>query len=155
MLMDGFPTSYMAYKTRTSRWTRGDWQILGWLFGKIKDKNGSKKKNPLNLVSKYKIINNLVKSTFEIFALLAIIFLLVLDYSKNISIWPVMTTIIASVLIASIIELVNKIVYKKDGEVYQRTFYKSISGTKASIIRGALELGLIPDKAYNQPKSNI
>ena len=153
MLMDGFPTSYMAYKTRTSRWTRGDWQILGWLFGKIKDKNGSKKKNPLNLVSKYKIINNLVKSTFEIFALFAIIFLLVLDYSKNISIWPVMTTIIASVLIASIIELVNKIVYKKDGEVYQRTFYKSISGTKASIIRGVLELGLIPDKAYTSLKA--
>ena len=153
MLMDGFPTSYMAYKTRTSRWTRGDWQILGWLFGKIKDKNGSKKKNPLNLVSKYKIINNLVKSTFEIFALFAIIFLLVLDYSKNISIWPVMTTIIVSVLIASIIELVNKIVYKKDGEVYQRTFYKSISGTKASIIRGVLELGLIPDKAYTSLKA--
>ena len=153
MLMDEFPTSYMAYKTRTSRWTRGDWQILGWLFGKIKDKNGSKKKNPLNLVSKYKIINNLVKSTFEIFALFAIIFLLVLDYSKNISIWPVMTTIIASVLIASIIELVNKIVYKKDGEVYQRTFYKSISGTKASIIRGVLELGLIPDKAYTSLKA--
>ncbi len=153
MLMDGFPTSYMAYKTRTSRWTRGDWQILGWLFGKIKDKNGSKKKNPLNLVSKYKIINNLVKSTFEIFALLAIIFLLVLDYSKNISIWPVMTTIVVSILIASIIELVNKIVYKKDGEVYQRTFYKSISGTKASIIRGVLELGLIPDKAYTSLKA--
>ena len=153
MLMDGFPTSYMAYKTRTSRWTRGDWQILGWLFGKIKDKNGSKKKNPLNLVSKYKIINNLVKSTFEIFALLAIIFLLVLDYSKNISIWPVMTTIVVSILIASIIELVNKIVYKKDGEVYQRTFYKTISGTKASIIRGVLELGLIPDKAYTSLKA--
>ena len=64
-----------------------------------------------------------------------------------------MTTIITSVLIASIIELVNKIVYKKDGEVYQRTFYKSISGTKASIIRGILELGLIPDKAYTNLKA--
>lgn len=153
MLMDGFPTSYMAYKTRASRWTRGDWQILGWLFGKIKDKNGNKKSNPLNLVSKYKIINNLVKSTFEIFALLAVIFLIILKLGQNISIWPIMTTIIVSVLIASIIELVNKIVYKKDGEVYQRTFYKSISGTKASIIRGILELGLIPDKAYTNLKA--
>ena len=151
--MDGFPTSYMAYKTRASRWTRGDWQILGWLFGKIKDKNGNKKSNPLNLVSKYKIINNLVKSTFEIFALLAVIFLIILKLGQNISIWPIMTTIIVSVLIASIIELVNKIVYKKDGEVYQRTFYKSISGTKASIIRGILELGLIPDKAYTNLKA--
>ena len=153
MLMDGFPTSYMAYKTRASRWTRGDWQILGWLFGKIRDKNGNKKINPLNLLSRYKIINNLVKSTFEIFVLFSIIFLLILKFGRNVSIWPVMTTIITSVLIASIIELVNKIVYKKDGEVYQRTFYKSISGTKASIIRGILELGLIPDKAYTNLKA--
>ena len=37
--------------------------------------------------------------------------------------------------------------------MYQRTFYKSISGTKASIIRGILELGLIPDKAYTNLKA--
>ena len=74
MLMDGFPTSYMAYRTRISRWTRGDWQILGWIFGRIKDKNGNKKKNPLNLISKYKILNNLVKSTFEIISLILLIY---------------------------------------------------------------------------------
>ena len=109
MLMDGFPTTYMAYRTRISRWTRGDWQILGWLGGKIKDKNGNKKKNPLNLISKYKILNNLVKSTFEIFALLALVFLVALKYFLNISIWPVATTVIIAIVIPSIIELINKI----------------------------------------------
>ncbi len=153
MLMDGFPTTYMAYKTRISRWTRGDWQILGWLGGKIKDKNGNKKRNPLNLISKYKILNNLVKSTFEIFALLALAFLLALKYFLNISIWPVTTTIIIAIVIPSIIELINKIIYKKEGETSQRTFYKSISSTKASIIRGILAIGLVPDKAYTMLKS--
>ena len=153
MLMDGFPTSYMAYKTRTSRWVRGDWQILGWLFKKIQDKNGNKKKNPLNLVSKYKILNNLVRSTFEIFVLVAITFLLILHGLKGVSIWPVMAVLISSVIISSIIEIVNKIVYKKDGEVHQKTFYKSISGIKTSFIRGILELGLLPDKAYAMTKS--
>ena len=153
MLMDGFPTTYMAYRTRISRWTRGDWQILGWLGGKIKDKNGNKKKNPLNLISKYKILNNLVKSTFEIFALLALVFLVALKYFLNISIWPVATTVIIAIVIPSIIELINKIIYKKEGEISQRTFYKSISSTKASIIRGILAVGLVPDKAYTMLKS--
>lgn len=153
MLMDGFPTTYMAYKTRISRWTRGDWQILVWLGGKIKDKNGNKKKNPLNLISKYKILNNLVKSTFEIFALLGLVFVLTLKYLLNISIWPVTTTIIIAIVIPSIIELINKIIYKKEGETVQRTFYKSISSTKASIVRGILALGLVPDKAYTMLKS--
>ena len=153
MLMDGFPTSYIAYKTRISRWTRGDWQILGWLFNKIKDKNGNKKKNPLNLISKYKILNNLVKSTFEIFVLLALIFLLSLEYSLNIDIWPVATIIIISVIIPSIVELINKIIYKKEGETCQKTFYKSISSVKASTIRGILAVGLLPDEAYTMLKA--
>ena len=45
MLMDGYPTSYAAFKTRLSRWTRGDWQIIRWLKGKIKDKTQQKIKD--------------------------------------------------------------------------------------------------------------
>lgn len=155
LLMDGFPTSYMAFKTRISRWTRGDWQILRWIFNKIKDRKGNKKKNPLNLVSKYKIINNLVKSIFEIIVLISIIFLLVINYFLNVNIWPVMTTVILAIIIPSIIELISRIIFKREGEKYQRTFYKSIYGSKASIIRGILEIGLIPDKAYTMLKSIV
>ena len=34
MLMDGFPTSYLASKKRSHRWIRGDYQILSWLKNK-------------------------------------------------------------------------------------------------------------------------
>lgn len=153
MLMDGFPTSYMAYRTRISRWTRGDWQILGWIFGRIKDKNGNKKKNPLNLISKYKILNNLVKSTFEIISLILLIYLIILKYFWRAKIWPVVLISIMAITIPSIIELVNRIIYKKEGEVGKRTFYKSISSTSASILRGIISLGLLPDKAYTMVKA--
>ena len=153
MLMDGFPTSYMAYRTRISRWTRGDWQILGWIFGRIKDKNGNKKKNPLNLISKYKILNNLVKSTFEIISLILLIYLITLKYFWRAKIWPVVLISIVAITIPSIIELVNRIIYKKEGEVGKRTFYKSISSTSASILRGIILLGLLPDKAYTMVKA--
>ena len=153
MLMDGYPTSYAAFKTRLSRWTRGDWQIIRWLKGKIKDKDGKEVKNPLGLLSKYKILNNLVKSVFEPIAVIAILFLIGLEIIANIKIWPLMLVVIASVIIPSILEIVNRIIYKKEGESAQRTFYKSISGVKASIIRALLEIGTLPDKAYTMIKA--
>ena len=155
MIMDGFPTSYLSFKTRLSRWARGDWQIARWLRRKIKDKNGIEKKNPLNLVSKYKILNNLVKSSFEIIVLIFILFILIINSHLNIKIWPLMTIAILSIIIPSVIEIVNRIIYKKDGETYQKTFNKEITGIKASIIRGILEIGILPDKAYTMFSSII
>ena len=148
MLMDGYPTSYMAYKIRQSRWVRGDWQIITWLFSKIKNKDGIKKDNPLNIISKYKILNNLVKSSFEIFVILTIIFLILLGCFLKINIWPIITITIVSTIIPSVIEIINRVIYKKNGEGFQRTFYKSISGIKASMLRAIIEVGLLPDKAY-------
>ena len=147
--MDGYPTSYLSFKTRLARWTRGDWQIARWLCSKIKDKDGIKKKNPINLVSKYKILNNLVKSIYPITALIVIILLSLLNSLYNVKIWPVMLIAILSIVIPSVVEILNRVIYRKDGEVIQKTFYKSISGIKASIIRGVLEIGTLPDKAYS------
>ena len=148
MLMDGYPTSYLAFKTRLSRWTRGDIQILRWIKNKVKNKEGIKKKNPLDFVSKYKILNNVVKIIFPPIVLLSIIFLVLINIFANVKIWPVMTILILSILIPYVMELVNKIIYKKSEESLQKTFYKGFSGCKASIIRGILELGTLPDKAY-------
>ena len=151
MLMDGYPTSYSAFKTRLSRWNRGDWQIIRWLKSKIKNKEGIKKKNPLNLISKYKILNNLVKSIFPINALILILFLVYIN--KYFKIWPLMLITIISIVIPYLIEIINKVVYKKDGEGIQKTFYKSITGIKASCIKGILEIGTLPDKAYTMLNS--
>ena len=148
MLMDGYPTSYLAFKTRLSRWTRGDIQILRWLKKKIKDKDGIEKVNPIDAISKYKILNNIVKIIFPPIAVISIVFLTLIHIFYNVKIWPVMTVLILSILIPYIMELVNRIIYKKSGESIQKTFYKGITGPKASILRAILELGALPDKAY-------
>ncbi len=164
LLMDGYPTSYTAFKTRLSRWTRGDWQIIGWLFSKIKKqekgiqenglkKESSKKKNPLNAVSKYKILNNLVKSIFEPIAFFGLLFFAILDAFSAVVIWPFIVIELIAIFIPSLIEIANRIIYRKNGEKRERTFYQSISGVKASIIRGILELGTLPDKAITMVKA--
>ena len=41
-LLDDYPASYDAYAKRQHRWTRGDWQILRWLFPTVPDATGAK-----------------------------------------------------------------------------------------------------------------
>ena len=62
-VIDGFPSRVNSYMLRKYRWTRGDWQILKWLF-----------KSKLNKLSKYKIFDNLRRSVLDIFLLTLIFF---------------------------------------------------------------------------------
>lgn len=155
MLMDGYPTSYSAFKTRLSRWTRGDIQILRWIQSKIKNKDGIKKENPLNIISKYKILNNMVKIIFPPIVIIGIIILILINSFLQVKIWPAMTILIVSIIIPYLIEILNKIIYRKNGESVQKTFNKNISGLKASFIKGILELGTLPDKAFTMTNAII
>ena len=95
-----------------------------------------------------KILNNLVKSAFAPVAFGLIIFLSIVDVVYNIKVWPFVTIAILALIIPSVMEMVNRIIYKKDGEKGQKTFYKTVSGIKASFIRAVLEIGTLPDKAF-------
>jgi cyclic beta-1,2-glucan synthetase len=60
-LYDDYPSTYSTFTKRNHRWTRGDWQIASWLFPKVPVESGLTK-NPINLLSKWKIFDNLRRS---------------------------------------------------------------------------------------------
>ena len=148
MLMDGYPVGYNSSKSRLHRWIRGDWQIIIWLKDKIKNKRGEIKNNPLNILSKYKIFDNLVRSLLEVSSVLTIIYMCILDYFYKIKIWTIITTVLIAVLTPTVIDVINKIVFKREGEKRQKTFNKTLSGINASLLRGLFTLATLPDKAY-------
>lgn len=51
-ITESFPQSVGSYFMRLQRWIRGDWQNAGFIFGK----------NPLNLLSRYKLADNILRS---------------------------------------------------------------------------------------------
>lgn len=71
---DSVPESILTYTKRNHRWIRGDWQNLRYLAGKIKTENGKKIRNPLSVVSKYKIFDNLRRPLTPVFLFLCLIF---------------------------------------------------------------------------------
>lgn len=71
-LIDGYPSRYNAYALRSHRWVRGDWQVLPWLFNKVRNKANEVVKNPINKISKWKIFDNLRRSLTAPFMMLLI-----------------------------------------------------------------------------------
>lgn len=60
--LDDYPTQYDTYAKRQHRWTRGDWQIVGWLGRSISDSEGKKRKNDISIIARWKIFDNLRRS---------------------------------------------------------------------------------------------
>ena len=61
-LFDEFPQGYQSYSSRAHRWIRGDWQIAGWIFPRVPQAAGKRGANPLSLLNRWKIIDNLRRS---------------------------------------------------------------------------------------------
>ncbi len=60
-VFDGYPARYEAEARRTHRWVRGDWQLLPWLLPLVPYASGWKP-NPLSLLSRWKVLDNLRRS---------------------------------------------------------------------------------------------
>ena len=60
--LDDYPAHYDTYAMRQHRWTRGDWQIAGWLRRSVRDAQGNKQPNRISAVSRWKILDNLRRS---------------------------------------------------------------------------------------------
>lgn len=61
-IVDRYPSHYSTYTRRKHRWVRGDWQIVEWLFPRVPDESGRRVSNPISLISRWKIMDNLRRS---------------------------------------------------------------------------------------------
>jgi cyclic beta-1,2-glucan synthetase len=74
IVIEDYPSHYSAYNRRKHRWVRGDWQIMGWLLDRVPDESGAMGPNPLSLLSKWKIFDNLRRSLVEPAVLILLLF---------------------------------------------------------------------------------
>ena len=137
LLLDGYPSSFSSFITRLHRWIRGDWQIIKWVI------------HPrMNTLSKFKIIDNLRRSLLEVTAFINIILLLLLKAFTSLKIAIPLTISIISIVMPTILDYINYIVFKQEGMKKQKSFSKSIGGLQASFLRAIIEFSALPYKAY-------
>ena len=73
-VIEDYPSHYSAYNRRKHRWLRGDWQIAGWLLSTVPDESGRRVPNPISLISRWKILDNLRRSLVEPATFLLLVF---------------------------------------------------------------------------------
>jgi hypothetical protein len=64
-IVDDYPSHMSAFSRRKHRWVRGDWQIVFWLLPRVPDFFGKMVRNPLSIISRWKILDNLRRSLTE------------------------------------------------------------------------------------------
>ena len=71
-LIEAYPASYLTDMRRRHRWVRGDWQIASWMMRKVPRSFNDKTtpqtscSNPLSLLSRWKLFDNLRRSVMPI-----------------------------------------------------------------------------------------
>jgi hypothetical protein len=64
-IVEDYPSRYAVYCRRKHRWARGDWQTAPWILPRIADRFGRELPNALQLISRWKIVDNLRRAIYE------------------------------------------------------------------------------------------
>jgi cyclic beta-1,2-glucan synthetase len=72
-LVEEFPSHYDVAAARQHRWTRGDWQLLPWIFGRAPGARDDPERSAIPAIGRWKLVDNLRRSLSAPAALLAFI----------------------------------------------------------------------------------
>jgi len=144
-LVDAYPTKYNSFIARQHRWVRGDWQLLPMLFGKKINNGNTKIENPLSLLSKWKMFDNLRRSLVAP----SLILLVALSFSilpGSIYFW--LGFFIFAQASPLVISILSVLISKRFGNRRIKRYIPVILGIKATFLQGLLSLVFLPHKAW-------
>jgi cyclic beta-1,2-glucan synthetase len=144
-LVDDYPAGYNSYAARQHRWVRGDWQLLPWLAGKTRDREGNKIKNQLSFLSKWKIFDNLRRSLLYP-SLLALFFSGIVFLPGNSLVWIGFTVLVT--ISPVVTGIMNVLLSGSLGYRRSRTSSTVITGMKAAVYQSVMLFMLMPHQAY-------
>ena len=131
-LLDLFPPSYQVYAKRQHRWTRGDWQIADWVMPRVG--NGP---NPLSIMNRWKILDNLRRSLVPTASLV----LLIAGWaSETPAVWSIIVAL--SFFFPALLQFVSQPLSVFRGKGFA---WRDIG---ASILRGLLATAILPHQAW-------
>lgn len=136
-LLENLPLDYDSFVRRQHRWTRGDWQIARWMFPRVPGRDGHLAPNPLSIISRWRIADNLRRSLVPVASLL----LLLLGWfvSGTPGVWTAATLAIA---IPGIAPLLDRWARHVQGSV------DGWQGAADEITRTAIMLAFLPHQAW-------
>jgi cellobiose phosphorylase len=142
-LYEQYPARYGTDASRRHRWMRGDWQLLGWLRGRVPSGGGGAEKNPLSRLAQWKIFDNLRRSLVAP----ALTALLLLGWTLLSPAWlwtaAVLAVILVPVACASLVEL-----FRKPADAVLRQHLARVAQASGErLVQAAFALACLPFEA--------
>lgn len=142
-LFEESPERYSTDVGRRERWIRGDWQIARWLFPKVPAENGQLISNSLSVLSRWKILDNLLRSLIPL-ALLTLLLLGWLIAPQVIS-WTLLTLslLFLPALLIGMLDLLRK----PEKVLFRQHFATALRNTWHSLRLIIFRLACLPHEA--------
>jgi cyclic beta-1,2-glucan synthetase len=143
-LYEDYPARYSADVSRRHRWIRGDWQLVGWLWPRVPGPDGKRRKNPLSVLSRWKIFDNLRRSL----APAALTVLLLLGWTVLSPAWFWTWSVLGIILIPPLSAAVLDTLRKPADVLARQHFAATWRSASRQFAQAALTLICLPYEAY-------
>ena len=149
-LFDDNPSNYLDDAKRHHRWTRGDWQIIGWLRGRVRDERGMEVKNQVNTIGRWKIFDNLRRSVLSLACMVVIFFGFGQAIGNPHSVNPAwfLLTVLVVVAFPILFFLIGQITRLPRFNQRYRYYMTLLHGIGVVIYRSVVQFALLPKEAW-------
>lgn len=132
--VDSYPSTCNSYFSRLHRWVRGDWQLLVLLF-----------KNPLSLLSRWKIVDNMRRSLIAPSQILLVLLGLSVLPGRSF-LWLVYAFI--PIVFPFLTGLLDSLLSIRLGRDRTKGYLPVISGLRATLLQVSVQAAFLPYQAF-------
>lgn len=143
-LYEEYPSTYGADVSRRYRWIRGDWQLAAWLLPEVSVQGHKREKNPLSLLSRWKLFDNLRRSLVPV----ALTLMLLLGWTVLSPIWFWTWAALAIIFVPPVVFSILNLFRKPDDVLIRQHAATTISGTLRQLSQSAFMLACLPYEAF-------
>ena len=143
-LYEEFPARYSADVARRRRWIRGDWQLVGWLRRHVQGPDGRRERNPLSMLSQWKLFDNLRRSLVPA----ALASLLLIGWSVLAAAWFWTAVVVAILLAPAVIASLSDLVDKPAEVPFPQHLAAVERAARRLIAQAVLSLAFLPYEAF-------
>ena len=137
-LFENIPLDYAGYCKRQHRWIRGDWQIAQWILPNVPGESGALEPNPLSLINRWRIFDNLRRSVVPIASVLLLLFGWLISASPGV--WTLV--LLLALAIPVFAPLLDRLARRIQGTIH------GWQGATDELVRTIVLLAFLPHQAW-------